>query len=376
MKEYRQCVRCIMDNKNDPDLVIDAKGICNHCYLFDEAYAELPKGSEREKVLAQTIEKIKDYGKKNEYDCLIGISGGVDSTYLAYLCKKMALRPLIVHFDNGWNSELAVKNIEHILSKLKFNLNTYVVDWHEFKDLQLSYFKAGVVDLEFPTDHAIIASMFELARKNNIKYILSGHNIVTEGTYMPKSWVHSKLDFINLKDIHKKHGIVKLKTIPHLSFARKMYYNLFSKFKYIQLLNLVEYNKKEIKKLLIKELDWKDYGGKHFESVFTRFFQGYILPKKFNIDKRVFHYSCLIQSGQIQRHEALELMQAEIYELSVLDSDYHFVLKKLGFTEKEFGEYMKATIHRHDEYKTEQQLWDVYFKVIKIFKPIKRLFKG
>ena len=206
MTELKQCARCIMDNVNDPDLMIDDKGVCNHCHEFDKAFQKLPKGQEREKALKEVIEKIKKSGEGKQYNCLLGVSGGVDSSYLAYLCRKFDLTPLIIHFDNGWNSELAVKNIETILGKLKYDLYTHVINWEEFRDIQLSYFKAGVVDLEFPTDHAIIASMFDIAKKNGIKYILSGHNIVTEGTYLPKSWVFSKLDFINLKDIHKKHG--------------------------------------------------------------------------------------------------------------------------------------------------------------------------
>jgi len=364
-----------MDSKNDPGLILDDKGCCNHCNEFDKALARIPKGNAREIELQKIIKKIKESGAGKEYDCLLGVSGGVDSSYLAYLCKKYELRPLIIHFDNGWNSELAVKNIETILHKLNFNLKTYVVNWNEFKDLQLSYFKAGVVDLEFPTDHAIIATMFKLAKQNNIKYILSGHNIVTEGTYLPKSWVHSKLDYINLKDIHEKHGSVKLKTFPYLSFSKKMYYNFINKFEYIQLLNLTDYNKDEVKQLLIKELGWRDYGGKHFESVFTRFFQGYILPNKFNIDKRQFHYSCLVQSGQITREKALEMMTLPIYDDEMLKGDRDFVLKKLGFTEKTFDEYMKAPVKKHTDYKTEDHLWKLYFRIIKLAKPFTRIVK-
>jgi len=375
MTELKQCSRCIMDNINDPDLIIDEKGVCNHCYEFDKAFAKLPKGQARENALNDVIEKIKKDGKKKQYNCLLGVSGGVDSSYLAYLCRKFDLNPLIIHFDNGWNSELAVKNIESILGKLKYDLYTHVINWEEFKDIQLSYFKAGVVDLEFPTDHAIIASMFDIAKRHGIKYILSGHNIVTEGTYLPKSWVFSKLDFINLKDIHKKHGTVKIKTFPYLSFFKKMYYNFVVKFEYVQLLNLVEYSKDDVKNLLIQELGWRDYGGKHFESVFTRFYQGYILPEKFKVDKRQFHYSCLVQSGQMLRDEALAKMKLPAYDEAMLESDREFVFKKLNFTAESFNAYMKAPIHQHTDYKTEDYLWNYYFKFIKLLGPIIRLFK-
>ncbi|MCW3078054.1 MAG: N-acetyl sugar amidotransferase, partial [Bacteroidetes bacterium] len=191
---------------------------------------------------------------------------------------------------------------------------------------------------------------------------------------LPKSWVHSKLDYINLKDIHDKYGTVKLKTYPHLSFSKKMYYNLVVKFEYVQLLNLIDYNKVAVKEKLTKELGWRDYGGKHYESIFTRFYQGYILPVKFNIDKRQFHYSCLIQSGQITRDEALRAMEEPIYDPVLLKTDKEFVIKKLGFTEASFDQYMKSPIRKHSEFKTEDALWQKYFKLIKVFKPLKQLF--
>ena len=367
------CNRCIMDSINDPDILINDDGVCNHCTTFDFEFNKLPKGINREKELESIITKIKLKGIGRKYDCLLGVSGGVDSSYLAYLCSIYGLRPLIIHFDNGWNSELSVLNIQNLLDKLGFDFETLVINWDEFKDLQLSYFKAGVVDLEFPTDHAILASMFKIAKKHNIKFVLSGHNVVTEGTYLPKSWVHSKLDYLNLKDIHKQYGSIKLKTYPYLSFIKRLYNFYNSQFEYIQLLNLVEYNKFEVKKKLVSELSWKDYGGKHFESIFTRFYQGYILPNKFNIDKRVFHYSCLVQSEQITREQAIKLLQEPIYDINLLESDKKYVLKKLNFNEATFEDYMRAPIRKHNEFKSEQKYWNKYFFVIKQIKKV--LFK-
>ena len=367
------CKRCIMDSINDPDILINDDGFCNHCITFDFEFNKLPKGINKEKELESIIKKIKLKGVGRKYDCLLGVSGGVDSSYLAYLCSIYGLRPLIIHFDNGWNSELSVLNIQNLLDKLGFDFETLVINWDEFKDLQLSYFKAGVVDLEFPTDHAILASMFKIAKKHNIKFVLSGHNVVTEGTYLPKSWVHSKLDYLNLKDIHKQYGSIKLRTYPYLSFIKRLYNYYNSQFEYIQLLNLVDYNKFEVKKKLVSELSWKDYGGKHFESIFTRFYQGYILPKKFNIDKRVFHYSCLVQSEQITREQAIKLLQEPIYDINQLESDKKYVLKKLNFNEATFEEYMRAPIRKHNEFKSEQKYWNFYFFVIKQIK--KGLFK-
>ncbi len=367
------CKRCIMDSINDPDILINDDGVCNHCTTFDFEFNKLPKGINKEKELESIIKKIKLKGVGRKYDCLLGVSGGVDSSYLAYLCSIYGLRPLIIHFDNGWNSELSVLNIQNLLDKLGFDFETLVINWDEFKDLQLSYFKAGVVDLEFPTDHAILASMFKIAKKHKIKFVLSGHNVVTEGTYLPKSWVHSKLDYLNLKDIHKQYGSIKLKTYPYLSFIKRLYNCYNSQFEYIQLLNLVEYNKFEVKKKLISELSWKDYGGKHFESIFTRFYQGYILPNKFNIDKRVFHYSCLVQSEQITREHAIKLLQEPIYDKNLLESDKKYVLKKLNFNEATFEDYMRAPIRKHNEFKSEQKYWNKYFFVIKQIKKV--LFK-
>ena len=367
------CKRCIMDSINDPDIIINDDGVCNHCTTFDFEFNKLPKGINKEKELESIIKKIKLKGVGRKYDCLLGVSGGVDSSYLAYLCSIYGLRPLIIHFDNGWNSELSVLNIQNLLDKLGFDFETLVINWDEFKDLQLSYFKAGVVDLEFPTDHAILASMFKIAKKHKIKFVLSGHNVVTEGTYLPKSWVHSKFDYLNLKDIHKQYGSIKLKTYPYLSFIKRLYNFYNSQFEYIQLLNLVDYNKFEVKKKLVSELSWKDYGGKHFESIFTRFYQGYILPNKFNIDKRVFHYSCLVQSEQITREHAIKLLQEPIYDKNLLESDKKYVLKKLNFNEATFEEYMRAPIRKHNEFKSEQRYWNFYFFVIKQIKKV--LFK-
>jgi N-acetyl sugar amidotransferase len=370
---YQQCVRCVMDNQNDPDIVFDQSGICNHCHSFDKAMAELPVGFEKEKELNRIINEIKAAGKNKAYDCLLGISGGVDSSYLAYICKKYELRPLIVHFDNGWNSELAVKNIENLVSKLGLQYQTIVIDWEEFKDIQLAYFKAGVVDLELPNDHAIMATMFDLAYQYKIKHIISGHNVVTEGVKLPVSWRFNKLDFRNIKDIHQRFGKVKLKTYPHLSFWKRVYYNRFLKQEFVQLLNYVDYNKQAAKNLLMEQLGWRDYGGKHYESVFTRFYQAYILPQKFNIDKRYYHYACLVQSGQMSREEALSELKLPVYPHDLLMEDKAYVCKKLEFSEQSFEAYMQAPPHHHKEYKTDELWWKRYYQVLRFLSKIKRI---
>jgi N-acetyl sugar amidotransferase len=365
------CKKCIMNNVNDPDLVLDSEGICNHCRNFEKAIALIPKGDTAKKYFDNSIAEIKAYGKGKKYDCLIGISGGVDSTYLAYLAKQNGLRALMVHCDNGWNSEISVQNIEKLCAHTGYDLYTLVLDWEEFRDIQLSFFKAGVVDIELAYDYALIATSFKAAIKHNIKYILSGHNIATEGTYMPKSWRQDKEDIINIKAIHGQFGKVPFKTFPKFSFIKQRMMN--RRFAYKTLLNYVHYNKEEVKKIIAKETGWVDYGQKHYENVFTRFYQGYLLPEKFKINKRQYHLSVLVQSGQISREQALAEDRLPLYDPEKLKHDKEYVIKKLGFTEKSFDEYMKAPIKKHSDYPTLQKYWDVYFKMVKVLKPFKKL---
>ena len=256
---------------------------------------------------------LKSDGRGKRYDCLIGLSGGVDSTYVAWLAKQHGLRPLAVHLDNGWDSELAVKNVENIITRCGFDLFSLVIDWEEFRDIQLAYLYASVVDIEVVSDHAIFASMYKLAKEHNTGYILSGTNIVTE-FIMPPSWLYDKMDYSNLKDIHYRFGKKKLNTYPYFDFRKHVYYNSVLGLSPISILNNVPYNKKEVKEIIQKELGWRDYGGKHYESQFTKFYQAYILPEKFHIDKRKAHLSTLICSGQMTRTEALQELEKPLYE--------------------------------------------------------------
>jgi N-acetyl sugar amidotransferase len=371
--EYQQCTKTVMDNIADPNITFDENGVCNYVYeYFQKAKKHVKSGEEGAQFYAKKIAEIKASGKGKDYDCILGLSGGVDSSYLAYLAKKEGLRPLIVHFDNGWNSELAVKNIENIVSILGFDLFTYVINWEEFRDLQRSYLKASVVDIEAITDHAIVATLYKLAAKHKINYSLSGFNIVTEGI-LPKAWVYNKLDAVNIKSIHKTFGVVPLKTFPFFNAFKKRYYSLALKIESVPLLNYVDYNKTKVKELLKKELNWKDYGGKHYESVWTRFYQGYILPEKFKIDKRKAHLSTLICSGQITKQEALEELETPIYDNELQLIDREFVLKKLGFTENEFEQILNLPIKKHTDFEVEQYS---YFDKYPIFKPLKGMYNS
>ena len=351
----------------DTEISFNQEGYCNHCIEYFELLPHYVfDGEVAKSKLDVLVNTIKESGKGNEYDCLIGVSGGVDSSYVAYQAKKLGLRALTVHFDNGWNSELAVKNIENIIKRLEFDYQTYVVDWEEFKDLQISFLKASVANAEIPSDHAFLAALYSIASKYKIKYLLSGSNFVTEGI-LPNSWGYNAKDLKHLKAIHRKFGKHKLKTYPTLGFNKEFYYTYLKKIKMIRLLNYVPYNKSEAMKTIEKELGWVYYGGKHYESVFTRFFQAYILPVKFNIDKRRAHWSTLICSGQATREEALEELKKETYPAEMLKSDKEYVIKKLGLTNEEFEEIMNSPVKSYKDYPNDEKrlkaIYKIYYKL-------------
>ncbi len=368
---YRQCSMTVMDNIADPDITFDEKGVCNYANDFFKYYDTFIPAN-REQQLAQMVEQIKKDGAGNKYDCLTGISGGVDSSYLIYKAKEWGLRPLIVHFDNGWNTEIAVSNINNIIGKTGFELYTLVVDWNEFKDLQLSYIKAGVVDLEVPTDHAIYATWLQLARKFNIKYVLNGNNYITE-SIMPQHWIYNKADSVNLMNIHKQFGEEKLKTYPLVKPLYQLLYNNILKLNVVKPLNLVEYNKQQAKKTLMEKMGWVDYGGKHYESFYTKFYQAYILPEKFKIDKRKPHLSNLILSKQITKEQALKELNEPLYTPEVLAADKEYFIKKLGLSSDFFEKYIHSPRVEHTVYGSQDFLKDMY-PVLKLIRPFYKLF--
>lgn len=372
---YRQCAITVMDNIADPNIRFDEKGVCNYYYEYLRAEKEnVFTGEAGKKKLADLATTIKAAGTGKQYDCLIGLSGGVDSTYVAWLVKDLGLRPLAVHLDNGWNSELAVKNIENIINKLDIDLFTLVINWQEFKDIQLSYLRASVVDIEVVSDHAIFATMYKLAKEKNIGYIISGTNVVTE-YIMPPSWLYKKMDFANLKDIHKRYGQVKIKTYPSFDFKKYVYFSAVLKLIPVSILNYVPYNKKDIKAFITKELNWRDYGGKHYESIFTKFYQAYILPEKFHIDKRKAHLSTLICSGQMTKEAALAELEQPVYPKGELGQDKEYVLKKLGLSNKEFADIMHLPVHRHEDFKTDTHLKEGYMNLLQKTEKIRRILK-
>lgn len=349
--ENNTCSRCILSDTDYPDIKFNSLGVCSICQVYDEIAAkEIKTGVNGDASISKMLDDIKTWGKGKEYDCLIGVSGGVDSTYLVCKAKEWGLRPLIVHVDNGWNTELAVSNIKGIISKLGFDLYTFVIDWEEMRDLQLAFFRASVVDMDLPTDNAYVAAVFKVARERKIKYVLSGHNVVTEG-WLPPNFTHFKYDIINMKAIHKRFGTIPLRTFPMLGVLKGWYLFNVVGIKVYSPLNYIEYNKKEVKQLIQSELGWRDYGGKHFENIFTRFYQGYILCKKFGVDKRKSHLSTLICSGQLSREAALQEIEKSAYPSQELfEKDREFFIKKLGITAAEFERLMAEPAKSHLDY--------------------------
>jgi N-acetyl sugar amidotransferase len=365
-----ECSQCLFTNEHDPDLVVNEKGLCNHCIEYERKKQFISEHAIDSKHIQTIVKKIKESSKHKKYDCIIGVSGGVDSTYVALQVKELGLTPLAVHFDNGWNSELAIINIENIVKTLGFDLYTYVIDWDEFKDMQLAYLKASVVDIEAITDQAITAVMFQVARKFGIKFIISGENYRTEGT-LPQSWVYIKSDDRNIRDIYKKFGTQKLKTYPIIGYFNRIVWQKILKFEYWRILDDIPYDKETAKKDIIEKLHWRDYGGKHYESIFTRFYQSYILPQKFNIDKRVSHYSTLICAGQLQKDEAKKLLAMEVYPANLLQDDKLYIQKKFKLSPIEFEAIMNQKPKSHLEYKN-------VFETIAILKKFRlhKLFKN
>ena len=352
--KVRSCNRCILDSNDDHQITFDINGICSYCQKFDKDYIFILNKTDEEKnrELNNLIEIIKSEGKGKKYDCICGISGGLDSSFLAAKAKEFGLRTLLVHFDNGWNSELAVKNVEQICKYTGFDLHTYVVNWEEFKDLQKAYITSGVLDWEVPTDHALWAVILKKAKELNIKHILIGANYQTEGV-LPSTMRYDKADLKNIRDIHSKYGkLKKIRTFPVYKFWWHTYLKWVWGLKLDTLLYYMEYNKAQAKQYLIDVVGWRDYGGKHYESIFTRFYQGYVLNKKFGYDKRKAHLSSLICSGQISKKEAIEDLQNPMINSDVLQDDLQFFLKKMEFTADEFQQIMNQNPVPHLAFKS------------------------
>lgn len=374
-RPYQQCSISVMDTIADSDITFDSEGVCNYYYEYKKAEESQTLTGEEGRVAQKHLaNKIITSQKRGKYNCILGLSGGADSSYLAYLAKQLGLTPLLVHFDYGWNSETATINVENTVKNTGFDLFTVVMDWPEFKSLQRSYFKASVLDLDVPADHMIFGALYKMALKFNIKYILSGNNVWTEHT-LPRSWNYNKFDLVNLKNIHRTFENKPLKKLPALGVWQQAYYQLIFNIQRVNFLDLQEYNRSNIIKTIEDQLNWKNYGWKHHESIFTRFYQGYILPIKFNIDKRKPHLSNLIFSGQLTKQEALLELQNPAYPLALQKEDFEFVAKKLDFSLSDFEEILNLSNVKHSFYGTDESQRNFYFSLMRKIKPLTQILK-
>ena len=351
---YRICVRCVMD-VSDAEITFDDAGYCNHCVgAVGQMTTKMPTYTQGEYRLDRIVSRMKDAGRGKRYDCIVGVSGGVDSTFAAYTVKQQGLRPLAVHFDNGWNSELAVQNIEQTLRRLEIPLHTHVVDWEEFRDLQVAFLRASVPDAELPTDHAIGALLHQMAARFGVRFVISGTNVNTE-SILPLSWTYYVSDWKYIRGIHEQFGSYPLRSYPHSSLYKYIYHILVRRIRTVSLLNSIKYDKNAAIGVLERELGWRNYGGKHHESIYTRFFQSYILPRKFGIDKRRAHYSSLIMSEQMTRDQALHALEEPIADPRLLADDRAYVVKKLGISDDEFERIMRAPVRSYRDYKNDSR---------------------
>jgi N-acetyl sugar amidotransferase len=365
---FRVCTRTVMDT-TDPAITFDADGVSHYWHAFQRFADALPNADQRRVQLAAKVAEISKAGRGKRYDCIVGLSGGIDSSYLAWLARQLGLRPLAVHFDNGWNSEQAISNIEQIVTRLGLDLETWVMDWDEFRDLQRAYFKASVLDLEVPTDHMILGALYKTAARHGIRHVLSGTNYATEWL-LPAAWNYHKFDLTNLKSIHRAYGERPLRRLPALGAFQQAWYAKTHGITTAALLDLADYRYGAAKALLQNEMGWRDYGGKHHESVFTRFYQGYLLPRKFGIDKRKAHLSNLILVGETTRDAALKDLQNPPYDEHMQAQDKTYVAKKLGFSAAEFEQVLTQPNRQHAEFGTDARERALMARAIETVKSI------
>lgn len=353
----RVCSRCVMD-ATVPGIVFHPDGRCSCCRSYDEERTkELFVDVAGAARLDRLVDEIKRAGRGRPYDCLIGVSGGVDSSYVAYLvARRFGLRALAVHLDNGWNTELAVDNVERLVKALGIDLSTHVLDWREFRDIQVSFMRSSISNIEIPTDHAIWAVLLRTAARLGIRYIIAGNNVVTE-SIMPESWLYGSKDSRLIRAIHRRFGRVPMRSYPYLTTPDYAYYLLLRRIRWVPILNYVPYVKAEAKRVLTEELGWRDYGGKHYESTFTRFFHAYYLPKKFGFDLRKSYFSALVCSGQVTREDALQELSRPPASSELMAQDRDYVVKKLGLSEEEFDKILAAPNKTFADYPNSDALW-------------------
>lgn len=338
---FQVCTRCVMDT-TDPDITFDTLGQCNHCTNYiDNILPYTYHKSTSEKDWELILQSIKAKGKSKKYDCLVGVSGGIDSSYVAHLCKEYGVRPLLWHLDNGWNTEISNQNVRKLANKLEYDLETITLDWNEFKEIQLAFLRSSIVDFEMPTDIAILGASYQLAAKHDIPTILSGGNFSAEGI-LPLQWgYHVMNDMKIYRHIVKKYSKLPLKNTPTAGFFDNFYFKFIKKIKTYYPLNYIDFNKDEAKEFLLKDYEFGDYGGKHQESKITGFWQAYVMPMKYNMDYRKATLSSQICSNQLTREEALEELNKPTYSEEQAQKDISFIANKLNISEEEFKSFLQ-----------------------------------
>ncbi len=354
-------------DESDSSIIFDHNGVCDHCYTFyKKIEPQWKKDISDDSKINSLVKKIKDDGKNKDFDCIIGMSGGVDSSYLTYLASKLGLRPLVFHVDAGWNSQKAVNNIEKLVDKLKLDLYTEVIDWEEMKDLQLSFFKSGVPHIDTPQDHAFFATMYKFANKYNVKHILTGGNYSTECFRNPIEWMYYQSDSTQIKDIHNLFGKIPLKKFFLTNILwHKFYLPYFKGIKVYRPLDLIRYEKEEATQFLVDNFEFQRYPQKHFESRFTRFYESYWLPQKFGFDTRKVQYSSLILTGQMTRDDALECLKFPAFDPETLKEDFKYIANKLDISQDQLQIYFEEKNKSYKDYKN--QLW-IYLLGAKILR--------
>lgn len=366
-RAYHICTRCVMDT-SDSQIQFDADGVCDHCRGFETDVRPHWHPDERGRAaVAAAVAAIKENGKGKEFDCILGMSGGLDSSYMLHLVvKEFGLRPLVFHVDGGWNSDIAVSNIQNLVGGLGLDLYTEVINWEEMRDFQLAFFKSGVPHLDIPQDHAFIATLYHFANKHGIKWILNGGNIATECVRNPKQWLYYGTDMAQLRDIHGQFGTRELKTYPFSSvFFHKIYLRYLKRVRVFKPLDLLPYTKQMAIDTLERAYGWKAYPQKHFESRFTKFYEGYWLPTRFGYDTRRVQFSSLILTGQMTRDAAITKLESPAYDPATIDDDFAFIATKLRISVEELRGYHAMPLKTYKDYKNQEWMFDLGARVLK-----------
>jgi N-acetyl sugar amidotransferase len=361
------CKNCVMDT-TDTKIVFDEYGICDHCLSFRiDTLPSWHADELGERLLMEEVAQIKERGKDKDFDCIIGMSGGIDSSYLTYIAKEqLGLRPLVFHVDAGWNSQIAVNNIERLIDGLNLDLYTEVIDWEEMRDLQLAFFKSGVSHIDTPQDHAFFATMYKFAEKYGVRDILTGANLSTECVRNPIEWMYYQSDATQLRDIHAKFGTRPLINYPITSILwHKIYLPYIKKIRVLRPLNYIPYIKQDAVALLTERFGWQPYPQKHFESRFTRFYEGYWLPTKFGYDTRKVQFSSLILTNQMARAEALQKLERPPYDPETIAQDFEYIATKLGISIETLQGFMDAPNKTFSDYRSQAWIYDLGAKVMK-----------